>query len=537
MDIEELGNLGEISSSDKPNNEVGRHIPTQKPSEEVNQNIPESINIWVKTYGCSHNVSDGEFMKGLLHDAGYRLLADDDKEKAQLWLLNSCTVKDPSQAAVMNACKKGQETGKAVVVSGCVSQAEPSLDGLKDVSICGVKQIDRIVEVVEQTLQGHVVKLLSARRKLPSLKLPKIRKNNLVEIVPLSTGCLGKCTYCKTRFARGKLVSYPIEDIVGRVKEACENGAKEIWLTSEDTGAYGRDIGVRVDEMLRQVVDTIAEFGPDRMLRIGMTNPPYILDCIEEIAAIMRHPNVFCFLHIPVQSGSNHVLEVMQREYSREEFERCCDVLIQKVPNMMIATDIICGFPGEDNDDHEDTMSLLRKYSLPIVNISQFYPRPGTPAHKMKQQPNGVKKARSREVSEFFNSIDPYAKLEGEIFKVWVSEEEDSTGNYLVAHNKSYVKVLIPKDDSLIGTCFYVRVLETARFHVTAELMPEDYVPPKEEDNTLMLWISAGVLFIVWLVLISMKVGNNQLLGEGPYATSHLESIIAADSVMETAIE
>jgi threonylcarbamoyladenosine tRNA methylthiotransferase CDKAL1 len=154
-------------------------------------------------------------MAGLLANYGYKIV--ESMEDAHACLLNSCTVKNPSQEKFINLVQKAQNMGKPVIVSGCVPQGDRNLKGLEDVSVLGVTQIDRVVEVVEEALKGHKVKLL-AKKDLPILDLPKIRKNALVEIIPLSTGCLGSCTYCKTRHARGKLGSYDPNAIVERAR-------------------------------------------------------------------------------------------------------------------------------------------------------------------------------------------------------------------------------------------------------------------------------------------------------------------------------
>jgi len=241
-----------------------------------------------------------------------------------------------------------------------------------------------VVEVVEEALKGHRVKLL-AKKDLPALDLPKIRKNALVEIIPLSTGCLGSCTYCKTRHARGKLGSYDPDAIVERARQAIAEGVMEIWLTSEDTGAYGRDIDTDLPTLLKSIISIM----PDHvMLRLGMTNPPFILEHLQAMADIMNHPRVYAFLHVPVQSGSNPVLDKMNREYTVEEFSEVCDFLIAQVENMTLATDIICGFPTEDEEMHLETCRLVEKYKFPVLNISQFYPRPGTVAAKWKKVPS-----------------------------------------------------------------------------------------------------------------------------------------------------
>jgi threonylcarbamoyladenosine tRNA methylthiotransferase CDKAL1 len=133
----------------------------------------------------------------------------------------------------------------------------------------------------------------------------------LVEIVPLSTGCLGACTYCKTKHARGNLGSYPLEDIIQRIKDAISEGVTEIWLSSEDTGAYGIDLGLSLTDLLHEMTKKGGVLdGTEVMVRLGMTNPPYMLNQLTAIANAMRHPNVFSFLHIPVQSGADPVLKV-----------------------------------------------------------------------------------------------------------------------------------------------------------------------------------------------------------------------------------
>ena len=184
----------------------------------------------------------------------------------------------------------------------------------------GVTQIDRIVEVVEETLKGNKVRLL-AKKELPSLDLPKIRRNEMVEIIPINTGCLGSCTYCKTKHARGKLGSYTPEAIVRSAMKACKEGVKEIWITSEDTGAYGRDINTDLPSL---IMDILKDLPNDVMIRIGMTNPPYIMEHLDKIVKILNHPNVYAFLHLPVQAGSNSVLDKMNREYKIEDFYYVC---------------------------------------------------------------------------------------------------------------------------------------------------------------------------------------------------------------------
>jgi threonylcarbamoyladenosine tRNA methylthiotransferase CDKAL1 len=268
----------------------------------------------------------------------------------------------------MNLVKAGNKLNIPSVVAGCVPQGERTLKGLEKTSMVGVLQVDRVVEVVEQTLNGNVVQLMEGGR-LPRLDLPKIRKNRMVEIVPLSTGCLGACTYCKTKHARGELGSYETGAIVNRIKQVIAEGVKEIWLSSEDTGAYGRDIDTDLPALLRAITEVMPDEGV--MLRVGMTNPPFILDHLDAVAECLNLPKVFSFLHVPVQAGSDSVLERMNREYTCAEFERVVDFLSARCPDVTIATDIICGFPGETEEDWQQTMDLCRKYRFRNLHISQ----------------------------------------------------------------------------------------------------------------------------------------------------------------------
>lgn len=267
-------------------------------------------------------------MAGQLAAYGYHLT--EDKCEADLWLLNSCTVKNPAEDHFRNEIELGQKQGKHIVLAGCVPQGAPKAAFIQGLSVIGVQQIDRVVEVVEETLKGNTVRFFGTKKENgkksggASLQLPKVRRNPLVEIIAINTGCLNQCTYCKTKHARGELGSYPPEEIISRAKQAFQEGVVEIWLTSEDTGTYGRDIGTSLPALLWDLVEVIPE---GCRLRLGMTNPPYILEHLDEMAKILNHPRVYSFLHVPVQSGSDAVLGDMKREYCRADFKHVVDYL------------------------------------------------------------------------------------------------------------------------------------------------------------------------------------------------------------------
>ncbi|WIA30265.1 hypothetical protein OEZ86_000355 [Tetradesmus obliquus] len=479
LDIEDLSkqDAGPVSSSSQLSvtlqssaSRKGRSKQEQLEGLDPESKVPGTQSIWVKTFGCAHNVSDSEYMMGQLQAYGYKLVPESEKDAAQLWLINSCTVKSPSQSAMATIISAGKAARKPLLVAGCVPQGDRKAAELKGLSLLGVGAIDRVVEAVEATLAGQQL-LLLGRRKLPDLDLPKVRKNRHVEIVPLSTGCLGACTYCKTKHARGHLGSYRPEAIVKRVAAAAADPlVREVWLSSEDTGAYGRDIGSSIAELLQRCVAVLPADGRT-MLRLGMTNPPFILEHLEAVAEVLRHPCVFSYLHVPVQSGSDAVLLGMNREYTVAEFRRVADTLLEGVPGLELATDIIAGFPGETAEDWQGTMDLVGQYRFAHCHISQFYPRPGTPAARMKRVPTQVVKERSRQLTKLTDGFSSSCEgLVGSVQRCWVTDVA-SDGHKLTAHTKNYTQVLLDALPGLLGCVVEVEVVAASRWSVTGRLL------------------------------------------------------------------
>ena len=383
-------------------------------------------------------------------------------------------------------------------------------------SVVGVQQIDRVVEVVEQTLRGNMVRLMTDKKVAgkkeggASLSLPKIRRNPLVEIIPINTGCLNQCTYCKTKHARGDLGSYSVGAIMDRVREVISGeqtmwhasldfaarahgysltpvlpvalpfvaeGVVEIWLTSEDTGAYGRDIGTNIVELLTAILGAMPE---GTMLRLGMTNPPYILEHVEAMARLLQHPRMYCYLHVPVQAGSDEILYAMRREYTQEDFRHVVDSVRAGAPGVTIATDIIAGFPGETDGDFEETYQLCKEYEFPCLYINQFFSRPGTPAAAMEKCDTKMVKGRTKRLTELFRSYFPHKEKVGNVYTV-LAAEESTDKKFYVAHNKCYDQILVPKRDELLGRVFDVKVTEAGKFHMIGEVIEESLArsPPR----------------------------------------------------------
>jgi threonylcarbamoyladenosine tRNA methylthiotransferase CDKAL1 len=417
------------------------------------------VNIFIKTYGCAHNQADSEFMAGLLSEAGHNLV--DNKSNADIVIINTCSVKDPSEKKVFSELERHK---KPVIVAGCVPQADKKNPLLQNYSLLGVKQIHRVVELVELTLAGNKVQFLERKSDL-SLNLPRIRRNPLIEIIPVSSGCMGSCTFCKTKQARGGVVSFSEEDIVKQIRIGLNEGIKEVWLTSEDSGAYGLDIGTNLPNLMKKILLIERK---DFKIRLGMINPEHVLNYIDDLIEIFKDDRLFKFIHVPVQSGNNKVLKEMNRPYSVEEFKEIISRLRTGVSNITISTDIICGFPDESDAEFEDTVNLVKDLKIPVVNISKFYPRPGTKAAEMHPLDTKIKKARSKKMSEINNdniSNEEWFGWEGQIII-----DEYGTNNTFIGRNDFY-KMIIVEGENLFGKILTVRVTSVQRDYLKGEII------------------------------------------------------------------
>ncbi|MBU0667053.1 MAG: tRNA (N(6)-L-threonylcarbamoyladenosine(37)-C(2))-methylthiotransferase [Nanoarchaeota archaeon] len=416
------------------------------------------IKIFFKTYGCAHNQSDSEVMMGLLLDAGHKIVKT--KKEADILIYNTCTVKDPSEKKFLSELRN---TDKKIVVAGCIPQSEPELNELKNYSLVGVKQIHRIVEVVKETLAGNIVQLLM-HTKSKRQNLPKVRRNNLIEIIPLSNGCLGNCAYCKVKSARGDLESFCEDEIIEQFKTAVLEGVKEFWLTSEDTGTYGLDIGTNLPKLLKKIL----EIPGDYRIRLGMINPQYVKKYLKELITIYKDSRMFKFIHIPVQSGSNPVLKIMNRKYSVSDFKTFVLKLRKNIPNITIATDIICGFPTETDKDFKMTLELVKEFQFPVLNISKFYPRPKTKAALMPLLITEIPKERSKQLVLLNNSLrcnDSWLSWEGDVFV-----DEKGKNNSFIGRNDFY-KLVVLKGEELLGKRIRVKIIAVRRNYLEGEVI------------------------------------------------------------------
>ncbi len=427
------------------------------------------MQVLVKNFGCSTNTADSEVLAGCLAQAGFQLATNETD--ADILIYNTCAVKGPTENRIINALKHAPKN-KKIIVAGCLPKIsferlrrEVHFDG-----VVGPAFGKRIVDVVLRVMAGETVVETEAVAEIPKLSLPRQRTNPIVSIVPINYGCLGSCAYCCVVFARGHLQSYSIDEISKRVQSDFAAGAKEFWVTSQDTACYGRDLGTNLAELL----EVLAGLAGDFRIRVGMMTPNWTFDIQQRLIDAFRSEKVFKFLHLPVQSGDDEVLRRMRRFYTAKQFKDIVDAFRGVFPDLTLATDVIVGFPGETALAFENTLAVLKDVKPDVVNVSKFFARPKTAAWEMRDGlvERGEIKRRSEVVSGLARQLvaERNQRWVGWCGEVLVDERGKVEGSW-VGRNFAYKPVVIKSKENLFGKSLPVRVVEACGTYLKGEVL------------------------------------------------------------------
>jgi threonylcarbamoyladenosine tRNA methylthiotransferase CDKAL1 len=427
--------------------------------------VKRSRRVYVKSFGCSVNLADGEVIAGCLVRAGFDIV--EEPQEAEVLLFNTCAVKAPTENRIISILR-GAPRSKRLVVTGCLPLI--NFERLKNEVDCdgvtGPAPGARIVDVLRRVEKGEKVVVLKGTSK-PDLCLPRILMNRVVSVIPINYGCLGECSYCCVRFARGQLRSNSIPEIVERVKQDLDSGTKEVWLTSQDMASYGKDIDICLAKLLRKVCEIEGKF----FVRAGMMTPNQVMGILEELVEAYKCEKIFKFLHLPVQSGDDEVLKLMNRRYTVEDFKEIVHAFREEIPRITLSTDVICGFPGESSEAFEQTKNLIGEVQPDIVNVSKFFSRPNTPAEKLSPLPPKEVNRRSREMSELSKKIS-FEK--NRAWRNWegtaLFEERGREGSW-IGRNFAYKPIVVKEGESLLGKFVRVRVVDAFSTYLEAEVV------------------------------------------------------------------
>ncbi len=325
-------------------------------------------------------------MRSALAGRGHAITTSE--EDADAHVLVTCTVIEATERRMVRRMRELASYEKPLVVAGCMAAAQRDR----------VRATVPRAKLLPPRRWPEIVELLDAGtacgERAVELETNSFGWND--SIVPIAQGCAGRCTYCITRVARGYVRSYPVEDVVVQVRRSVARGAREIKLTGQDTAAYGRDAGTDLSALLRAIDRIPGVF----RVRVGMADPLTVLPIVDELVDAYESEKVFKFLHLPVQSGDDGILEAMRREYTVADFEAIVRAFRRAYPEITLSTDVIVGFPGETEEQFEATLDLVRRVRPDIVNVTRFSPRPGTPAGSFPGQIVGWRvKDRSRRIT------------------------------------------------------------------------------------------------------------------------------------------
>ena len=408
--------------------------------------------IFVEAYGCSASFSDSEMISGLILNGGHTLV--DNSSESDLNVVVTCSVKDATANKMIHRIKSLKT--KPLIVAGCLPKAEKSTveKFSENASMLGPNSLGKTLQVIDSTLKG-TKQIALEDSDLSKVGLPKVRLNPVVGIVEIASGCMSECTFCQTKLSKGDLSSYRIGDIVRQVQTEIKDGCKEVWLTSTDNGCYGFDINTD----LPTLIDTVVDIPHDFKIRVGMMNPMYMARIKDHLIESFDSDKVYKFLHIPVQSGSNRVLNDMKRGHTVETFIDVVKKAREKFPEFTISTDVIVGFPSETIEDFEKTKELLAETKPDVVNLSKYSARPGTDAAEWEQIDALEVKKRSKEIFEIINQI---AIENNQKWIGWKGEVlfDEKTDEGIKGRNFAYKSIRV--DDSVeIGQTKNVEIIDS----------------------------------------------------------------------------
>lgn len=433
----------------------------------------------VITYGCQMNVNESAKMKQILQTMGYEIV--DDIDDSDLVFLNTCTVREGAAVKVYGKLGdlkrlKEKKNGKMIIgVTGCLAQ-EVRDEFIKKTPyvdlVLGNQNIGRIPDIIERLEKGedvHVV-MVEDEDELPQ-RVDADFGDDIVASISITYGCNNYCTFCIVPYVRGMERSVPLHEIVQDVKKYTEKGYKEILFLGQNVNSYGSDLADETDNFAKLLRES-AKIEGDFWIKYVSPHPKDFTD--EVIEAIADNSKIARMLHLPLQSGSTKILNAMNRGYTKEEFITLAKKIKEKIPDIGLTTDIIVGFPGETDEDFQDTMDVVNEVGFENAFMFMYSKRSGTPAATMEEQVDEqVKSERLQQLMRLQNykAKEESQKYLGKTVKVLVEGPSRKNPEMLTGRTSTHKIVLFKSDRTYLkGKFVHTRIYEAKTWTLYGEL-------------------------------------------------------------------
>ena len=433
---------------------------------------------FVKTYGCQMNEHDGENIKAILEDMSYT--ETDDMEQADFILLNTCAIRENAHNKVfgyLGRIKHLKESRPDVIagICGCMAQEEVVVKEIMSKHkyldlVFGTHNIHELPEILDKVVETKSQQIQVYSKEGDIIENIPVKRDSLYKAwVNIMYGCDKFCTYCIVPYTRGKQRSRRHEDILAEVKCLKEQGYKEVTLLGQNVNAYGKDLNDNYG--MENLLEDVAKIGIERV-RFVTSHPWDFTD--KMIDVIAEYDNIMPYIHLPLQSGSSRILKLMGRRYTKESYLELAHKIKNKIPNCSLTTDIIVGFPGETEEDFNETLDVVNELKYDSAFTFIFSPRVGTPAENMEDNVSlEEKEKRLHALNELVNKYAKEAnmKYQDKVVPVLVEGISEKNKDYVMGYTDTMKLVNIKADKSYIGQIINVKINDVKTFSMDGEII------------------------------------------------------------------
>ncbi len=446
-------------------------------------NVPESMKsigvnkkFYLKTYGCQMNVHDSEVLKAMLEDMSFT--ESDTMEEADIILLNTCAIRENAHNKMfgfLGRVKHLREENPNIIcgICGCMAQEESVVDDIKtkykwvDI-VFGTHNLHRLPNILKEAIDNkkQEIDVYSIEGDVYE-NIPMKRDSDIKAWVNIMYGCDKFCTYCIVPYTRGKQRSRLKEDILEEVRDLVSKGYKEVTLLGQNVNAYGKDLNV--DYTMGDLLEDTAKTGIERIRFV--TSHPWDFDD-KMIDIIAKYDNIMPYIHLPLQSGSDRILKLMGRRYTKEKYIELYNKIKNRIPNCSITTDIIVAFPGETLEDFNDTLDVVNTCKFDSAFTFIFSPRIGTPAAKMEN--NLTEEEKNNRLYKLNEVVNKYANMNNQKYLnkiVPVLIEGIGEKGNLFGYTDTMKLVNVDGDSSYIGKIVDVKIKEIKTWSLDGEIV------------------------------------------------------------------